>query len=84
MLKGSLLKTITVSCMVHILRDIRTQAHSLGEGVEINVSQCLGHLKGHEEPTVTEKLVLERDSLTQPCLLKVADISSNCCFMAVP
>lgn len=56
--------------ILHVLRDERTHAHSLGEGVEINVSQYLGY----------QKASLGKRLLTQPCLFKVADISSKLLF----
>lgn len=75
-IEKGLVKTVTTSCRVHILRDRRTHALSLGERVEISGSQSLGHQKGLEE--LTSRLsVLERDSWHSPA-------SSNCCFKAVP
>ncbi len=64
-----LVKTITTSCRVHTLRDGMTCALSLGERVEISVSQSFGRQKGLEEQT-SSLWALERDSWHSPASSK--------------
>ena len=64
-----LVKKCAISCRVHTPRHRRTQAHSLGERVEISVSQSLGCLTGCKELRSSLR-VLERDSWHSPASLK--------------
>lgn len=61
----------------------KTEGHMLFLWEKELRSQSLGGQKGLGELT-SSLWVLERDSCTATASSKVADISSNCCFMAVP